>query len=250
MRAALTVARELLRCRLMESGRDALLERVAELLDTTATGALPFCYQLTLQAAAGSHGRPRRTRVFPGAPGGLVDINMTHGGGRPAAPAPPQVGVGTSVAPHGPSEASRYHPQDATLRRAAWSAGHYGEVFGVTAPKAYVPRLMDQGYRPEDDPDSFLGPGWEEEALGAEAFQEPPDNPANHAVDNRYMVPLIPQEQAYANHGSQENQVTTAAGGPSSATSLPPGGSRWGPQERSQEPDPTPRRIKQGPPRR
>ena len=33
MRVAFTVARELLRCRLMESSRDALLERVAELLD-------------------------------------------------------------------------------------------------------------------------------------------------------------------------------------------------------------------------
>ena len=44
MSAALTVARELLRCRLMESGRDALLERVAELLDAAATGVPPFCY--------------------------------------------------------------------------------------------------------------------------------------------------------------------------------------------------------------
>ena len=47
MRAALTVVRELLRCRLMESGRDALLERVAELLDAAATGVPPFYYQLT-----------------------------------------------------------------------------------------------------------------------------------------------------------------------------------------------------------
>jgi len=47
MRAALTGARELLWCRLMESGRDALLERVAELLDAAATGAPPYCYQFT-----------------------------------------------------------------------------------------------------------------------------------------------------------------------------------------------------------
>ena len=63
MRAALIVARELLRCQLMESGRDALLERVAELLDVVATGALPFCSLLMLQAVVGSHGGPRRTRV-------------------------------------------------------------------------------------------------------------------------------------------------------------------------------------------
>src|SRR4051812_34075515 len=62
MRAALTVAREQLRCRLMESGRDALLERVTELLDAAATGAPPFCYQLTPQAAAGSHCRTGRCR--------------------------------------------------------------------------------------------------------------------------------------------------------------------------------------------
>ena len=43
MRVVLTMARELLRCRLMESGRDAMLERVAELLDVVASGAPPFC---------------------------------------------------------------------------------------------------------------------------------------------------------------------------------------------------------------
>ena len=39
MRATLMVAQELLRCRLMESGRDALLECVTELLDAAAMGA-------------------------------------------------------------------------------------------------------------------------------------------------------------------------------------------------------------------
>ena len=40
------MARELLRCRLLEGGRDVLLERVAELLGFTASGAHPFCTQL------------------------------------------------------------------------------------------------------------------------------------------------------------------------------------------------------------
>ena len=110
MRATLTVEWELLRCRLMESGRNALLERVAELLDAATTGAPPFCYQLTPQAAAGSHGRPRRARVLPSAPGDLVDINAIPGGGRPVAPAPPQMGAGTSVAAHGPIGALPDHP--------------------------------------------------------------------------------------------------------------------------------------------
>ena len=43
MKAALTVARELLWCRLQESGHDVLLERVAELLDAAASGAPPLC---------------------------------------------------------------------------------------------------------------------------------------------------------------------------------------------------------------
>ena len=40
----------------------------------------------------------------------------------------------------------------------------------VAALEAYVPHMMDQEYTPEDYPGSFLGPGWEEEALGVEAF--------------------------------------------------------------------------------
>ena len=63
MRAALTVARELLRCRLMESGRDTLLERVAELLDVAASGAPPFCYRLPPQATAGPRGEPHHVRA-------------------------------------------------------------------------------------------------------------------------------------------------------------------------------------------
>ena len=114
------------------------------------------------------------------------------------------------------------------MGKATWSVGHHGEVFGVTAPEAYVPRMMDQDYAQEDDPGSFIGEGWEEEALGVEAFQEPPGNHHDRVCNDNYRVPLIPQEQAYANHESQEEQITTTAGGPSSAASLPAGGSRWG----------------------
>ena len=153
MRAALTVVRELLRCRLMESGRDALLECVAELLDAAASGAPPFCYLLPSRAATRSHGGPRRNHAPSGVPGGFVDTGTTGGAGGPVAPTPPPMSMGMSVASHGHNETSRYHPQDAAQGRATWSVGHYGEVFGVTAPEAYVPRMMDQGYTPEDDPD-------------------------------------------------------------------------------------------------
>ena len=105
--------------------------------------------------------------------------------------------------------------------------------------------MMDQEYTPEDDPDSFLGPGWEEEALGAEAFQEPPESPANRTVDNRYMVPLIPQEQAYANHESQMNQAPVPNGGSDTI-----GETRWGLRGRGQEQGPSPSHAEQGSVRR
>ena len=109
-----------------------------------------------------------------------------------------------------------------------------------------MPRMMDQEYTPEDDPGSFLEPGWEEETLEVEAFQEPPGNLTDHAGDNSYRVPLISQEQAYANHGSQEDQVTAADGGPSLTAPLPPGGAHWGPQGRSPRQGPSPHRMEQG----
>ena len=59
MRAALLVARELLRCRLLDTGHDALLLRVAELLDAAATGAEPFCFRITSPETGG---RPDRAR--------------------------------------------------------------------------------------------------------------------------------------------------------------------------------------------
>ena len=43
------MARELLRCHLLEGGHDVLLERVAEILDADASGAPPFCIQLPPQ---------------------------------------------------------------------------------------------------------------------------------------------------------------------------------------------------------
>ena len=53
------VARELLQCRLLEGGRDVLLERVAELLGFAASGAHPFWTELpTLQLLCISQGGP------------------------------------------------------------------------------------------------------------------------------------------------------------------------------------------------
>ena len=128
--------------------------------------------------------------------------------------------------------------------------GHYGEVFGVTAPEAYVPRMMDQEYAPEDNPGSFLGEDWEEGTLEVEAFREPTENCDDRASNDNYRVPLISQEQAYANHGLQVNQVTMSADDPGAAAPLPPGEARWGLHGGSQEQGPSPRRAKPGVTRR
>ena len=124
--------------------------------------------------------------------------------------------------------------------------GHFGEVFGATASEAYVPHMVDQEYMLEDDPGLFLEPGWEVEALEAGTFQESSGSLTNRTGDNSYRVPLISQEQAYANHGTQEDQVAAVDGGPSSTASLPLGGAHWGLQERGWEQGPSPRRAKPG----
>ena len=100
------------------------------------------------------------------------------------------------------------HPQDGVMGRATWSVGHFGKVFGATASEAYVPRMMNQEYTPEDDPSSFLESGWEEEALGAEAFQELPSAPASHHHSKPPQRLLLLQEGAALR--------SAAAGGPSS----------------------------------
>ena len=81
MKAALTVARELLWCRLHESGHDVLLERVAELLDAAASGAPPFCVQLPPQAPGGSHAGPIHARVPPGKTQGFINTSLAVSAG-------------------------------------------------------------------------------------------------------------------------------------------------------------------------
>ena len=136
------------------------------------------------------------------------------------------------------------------MGQATWSVGYHGEVFGVTAPEAYVPRMMDQGYAPEDDLGPFTREDWGEGALGAEAFQEPTENHNDRAGNSNYRVPLTSQEQAYANHGLQMNQVAASIDDPSTAAPVPTRETRWGPPGGNQEPGPSPRRAKPGDTRR
>ena len=113
-----------------------------------------------------------------------------------------------------------------------------------------MPRMLDQEYMLEDDPCSFLEPGWEEEMLEVEAFQKPSWSLADHAGDNSYRVPLISREQAYTNHGSLVNQVTVVDDCPSTAAPLPPGEAHLGLRGRSREQGPSPQRAMPGDTRR
>ena len=116
----------------------------------------------------------------------------------------------------------------------------------MTAPEEYVPHMMDQGHPHEGEQGSLLSPSWGDEAPEAEPFQEPRDGPTGHAGGNDYQVLLIPQEQAYTNHGSQEVQVATASSCPAPTVSYPSGGGRRGLQERGRDPTSPPRRSEQG----
>ena len=101
----------------------------------------------------------------------------------------------------------------------------------MTAPEAYVPRMMDQGFASMDDPCSFIGEDWGEGALGAEAFQEPMENHDGHTGNGNYRVPLTSQEQAYANHGLQMNQVAAPIDEPVMAAPVSTRETRWGRRE-------------------
>ena len=116
----------------------------------------------------------------------------------------------------------------------------------MTAPEAYVPHMMDQEYASEDNPGSFVGEDWEAGALGAEAFQEPTENHNDRASSGNYRVPLVSQEQAYANHGLQMNQVAASIDDPGTAAPVPTTETRWGPLRGSQEQGSTPRRATPG----
>ena len=211
----ITVARELLQCRLMEGGCDVLLERVAELLSFAASGAHPFCTQLSSQAQGGPRGAPTCNRGLQG----YSNTSEAVSAGPAAALTPLPASEEGLVATHGPHEPPRYHPQVGTSSRAAWHAEPYGAAFGMTAPEEYVPHMMDQGHPRE---------GEQDEVPEAELSQEPRDGPTGHAGSDDYRVPLIPQEQAYTNHGSQEVQVATASSCPAPAVSYPSGGGHRG----------------------
>ena len=154
-RAALTVARELLQCRLMEGGRDVLLEQVAQLLGFAASGAHPFCTQLPSQAQGGPCGGSARARRLHGYSNASKAVGTRPAVAPPLLPAREEEGLDAT---HGPSGQPRYHPTVGASSRAAWYAEHYGMAFGMTAPEEYVPLMMDQGHPHEGEQGSLLSP--------------------------------------------------------------------------------------------
>ena len=111
-RAALTVARELLRCRLLEGGRDVLLERVAELLDAAASGTPPFCVQLPPQTQGGPYGSVMCAHATSGRLQGPFSVNTPADTGRQVAPASSQASEGVPTVAFGFGGPPRHHPQD------------------------------------------------------------------------------------------------------------------------------------------
>ena len=108
------VARELLQCRLLEGGRDMLLERVAELLDAVASGAPPFCVQLPPQIQGGLYGGIIHAHATSSGLQGLFSANASIGTGRQVAPAPPPASEGVHAAAFSFGGPPRHHPQDGT----------------------------------------------------------------------------------------------------------------------------------------
>ena len=123
--------------------------------------------------------------------------------------------------------------------------GQPGEGPGVAAPDAYVPRMMDLEYTPEEDPSLFPEPTWAGDPLEVGAFHELPGSFVEPFDDNNHRVRPIPQGNAYANH-AQVTQATTAAGDPKAVSPLPAGPAHWGLRGRGPEAGPPSRLMEQG----
>ena len=167
-RAALTVARELLQCRLLKGSHDVLLERVAELLGFAASGAHPFSTQLPSQAQGGPRGGSACARGLQGYSNASKAVSAGPAAALPSLPVREEEGLDAT---RGPSGQPRCHPTVGASGRTAWRAEHYSMAFGVVAPEEYVPLMMDQGHSHEGEPGSLLSPSWGDEALEAEPFQ-------------------------------------------------------------------------------
>ena len=154
-RAALTVAQELLQCRLLEGGRDVLLERVAELLGFAASGAHPFCTQLPSQAQGGPRGGSARARGLRGYSNASEAVSTGPVAALPPLPVREEEGLDTTG---GPSGQPRCHLTVGASGRTAWHAEHYGVALGMTASEEYVPLMMDQGHPHESEQGSLLSP--------------------------------------------------------------------------------------------
>jgi hypothetical protein len=137
MRAALIVARELLRCRLAVGGRDTLLERVAELLHAACRGAAPFCSLPMPQAVKGVHAGPRRARAPPGAPTGFDNTNVARGAALPTTTAPPPGGASSGGPLRGRAGVAPHGHQDQAPGLETQHAGHPG--VGVPSTGTLVP---------------------------------------------------------------------------------------------------------------
>ena len=94
------MAQELLQCRLLEGGRDVLLERVAELLGFATSGAHPFCTQLPSPTQGGPRGGPARARGLQGYSNASEAVSTGPAAALPPLPVRKEEGLDAT---HGPS---------------------------------------------------------------------------------------------------------------------------------------------------
>jgi hypothetical protein len=161
MRAALLVARELLRCRLAESGHDALLGRVAELLDAACAGTEPFRTPPVSRTPPGACARPHcicsplqrgPEGSHEGDPAGGVALSTQGASSRSTA------GVG------GPSGSRDEEPPFARRDQAPGMSGTGAEErqagFMVMAPGAPTPPPTGSPYEQRGSPHTLSSAVW------------------------------------------------------------------------------------------
>nr|XP_020187474.1 uncharacterized protein LOC109773188 [Aegilops tauschii subsp. strangulata] len=177
---------------------------------------------------------------------GPDNTNIDHGVARPTTTAPPSGGTSTGSPPRGRAGMPPNGHQGQAPRLVAQGAGHPGDGSSGATADAYVPRMVNLEYMPGEGPNSFPEPGWAGGTPKAGVFHESPEGFADPFSDDDGGVQPISREQAYANHGLQVNQTTTAVEDPRAVAPPPAGVVHWGLRGRGPEPGPPPRRTKQG----
>lgn len=212
-------------------------------------GTPPFCSLLTSQVVARSHNGPRCARVLRGAPGGLASVGTTGSVRHPAAPSPHLGGVGVGIAPHGPNQAPPHDHQESTLGSAVWGAVPWRR-FRRGSPVSLCALHGESRVHVRGRPLHVQRAGLGRRDVGSRGLLRATQEPRRPVDGNHCRVLLVTWEQAYANRGSQVDQVVSADDAPGAAAPPQPGAALWGLHGRGPEQGPPPCHVGQGVTRR